>query len=134
MNIQQNTQPAETRHGTRERIFLPARASYGNGAISTSCTVLQLSETGARLNLPAAFSLPETFAIAIPQRNIDCRARLVWREGDKVGIEFLPDAPQTEPTAEECAARIRALESLNAKFKAQIIELTAQMRRLTDEA
>ena len=126
-------QPSDLRQTTRERLFLPARASYAHGAISTACTVVQLSATGARLNIDTSFTIPEIFELSIPQRGIDCRARLVWREGAKAGVEFLAEAPISEPSAEDYVAKIKTLEQLNAKFKAQIAELTVQVRRLTEE-
>ena len=129
-----NTQPSDLRQTSRERLFLPGRASYAHGAISTACTVLQLSATGARLNIEASFTIPEIFELSIPQRGIDCRARLVWREADKAGVEFLAEAPASEPSTDAYMAKIKNLEALNAKFKAQIAELTVQVRRLTEEA
>ena len=134
MTISASPQPSDLRQTARERLFLPARASYAQGAISTACTVLQLSATGARLSIETSFTLPEIFELSIPQRGIDCRARLVWREGAKAGVEFLAEAPNSEPSAGEFVAKIKTLETQNAKLKAQIAELTVQVRRLTEEA
>ena len=72
-----NAKPVEPRRSIR--VVLQARASYGDGAISTQCTVNELSDVGARINIASSFSLPETFDLAIPQRGISCRAKLVWR-------------------------------------------------------
>src|SRR5258708_27186867 len=80
---------AEGRRSARVRTFLEARVSYSDGAISTPCTVNQLSDVGARLSIPSTVSLPATFEIAIPQRGITRRAKLVWRRDDLVGIDFL---------------------------------------------
>ena len=134
MQHKSNTQPAERRGAARERLFVAARLSYANGAISMACTVTQLSTEGARINVDGAVSLPESFDISIPQREFTARARLVWREENKAGIEFLAEAPAVEPTTANYQAKIRALEALNAKFKAQIAEMTNQLHRLTDEA
>ena len=134
MTISASPQPSDLRQTARERLFLPARASYAQGAISTACTVLQLSATGARLSIETSFTLPEIFELSIPQRGIDCRARLVWRGGDKAGVEFLAEAPNSEPSAGDFVAKIKTLETQNAKLKAQIAELTVQVRRLTEEA
>ena len=128
-----NAMQAGQREAGRERIFLPARVSYGNGAISTACTVVQLSATGAKLIVPETFSLPETFSVSVPQRDIDCRAQIIWRDGNKIGAAFIVEDSAAEPTREDYAAKIRALEVLNSKFKAQIAALTTQVRRLTEE-
>jgi PilZ domain len=131
---QQNLKPSDARVAVRERLFVTARISYANGAISSPCTVTQLSPTGARINVADALSLPEIFDISIPQRNFSCRARLVWREQSKAGIEFVVEAPAPEQTTADYQEKIRALEALNAKFKAQIAEMTTQLHRLTGEA
>jgi hypothetical protein len=123
----------EARRSLRVRTFLEARVSYSDGAISTACTVNQLSDVGARLNITSAFSLPEIFEVAIPQRGILRRARLVWRKDDQAGINFV-DGDENQPTSTlDMGARIKALEAENAKLKAQVGSLTQQVHRLTEE-
>jgi PilZ domain-containing protein len=121
--------PVEPRRSIR--VVLQARASYGDGAISTQCTVNELSDVGARINIASSFSLPETFDLAIPQRGIARRAKLIWRRGDQAGVDFVeaehPQAAVADPTA-----RIKALEAENAKLKAQIGVLLQQVQRLTE--
>jgi hypothetical protein len=133
-NIEPNdAQSIEARRAIRTRTFLQARVSYGDGAISSACTVNQLSDDGARLNIASSFALPDTFEIAIPQRGISCRARLVWRKDNQVGIDFLGvDDDHPAPTIEDHLARIKALEAENAKLKAQISTLLVQVHRLTE--
>jgi PilZ domain len=133
-NSPHNIKPSEARRAVRVRTFLPARISYGEGAISTECTVNQLSDIGARLTVASTVALPDIFDIAIPQRAISCRAKLVWRNDDQAGIDLLnrvEDKPT--PTIEDYIARAKALEAENAKLKAQISTLLLQVRRLTEE-
>lgn len=129
-----NMKSIEGRRAPRVRTFLQARISYGDGAISTACTVNQLSEVGARINLASTFSLPETFEVSIPLKGITRRARLVWRREDQIGIDFAVDA-EVDPNSalEDQSARIKALEAENAKLKAQIGLLMQQVHRLTEE-
>lgn len=128
----QKAKSGDTRRAVRVRTFLQARISYGDGAISNECTVNQLSEFGARLTLASTVALPDLFDIAIPQREISGRAKLVWRDNDQVGIDFLGNEDRTAP-ATDYLARIKALEAENAKLKAQIGALLSQVHRLTEE-
>jgi hypothetical protein len=122
------------RRSPRERAFLAGRISYSNGALSTSCTVMQISETGAKVNIAGAIGLPEMFHIAIPQKSVDRRARLVWRRGDVAGVAFeRAEAPAERSTGDAARMHIKALIAENEKLKARVGELTAQLARLTDE-
>jgi hypothetical protein len=129
-----NSKPVEARRSMRVRTFLHARIRYGDGAISTECTVNQLSEVGARINIASSVALPDVFEIAVPQRGISRRAKLIWRKDDQVAVDFLDDREgQPAPTIEDHLARIKALEEENARLKGQIGALMHQVRRLTEE-
>ena len=133
-SAEQILQSSQERRAPRERAFLAARISYGNGALSTPCTVMQMSATGAKISIGAATSLPDVFQIAIPQKSIDCRAKLVWRRGDIAGVAFQPgEAPAEALPGDAAKLRIRALQAENDKLKSRIGELTAQLARLTNE-
>jgi hypothetical protein len=133
MNTTPAKETAEGRRAPRERTFLPARVSFGErGALSTQCTVTQLSAVGARLNVPASVTMPDRFEVSIPQRGLNYRARLVWRKGDLVGVEFEMPEAQAAPTQEDLQAKVRELEATNAKLRARIAELVDQVTRLTE--
>jgi PilZ domain len=123
----------EARRTARARTFLQARVSYGEGAISAECMVSQLSQTGARLTVASAVALPDVFDIAIPQRAIARRGKLVWREDDQVGIDFVNEGESLPLAGADYPARIKALEAENAKLRAQVAMLMQQVHRLTEE-
>ena len=102
--------------------------------MSTPCTVMQLSATGAKIAVAGTISLPEIFHIAIAQKSIERMARLVWRRGEVAAVAFLPNEARTEPPAgDEAHSRIKALQAENEKLKARIGKLTAQIARLTSD-
>jgi hypothetical protein len=125
---------AEGRRSKRARTFLQARISYGDGAISTECTVNQLSELGARINVAESIALPEMFDLIIPQKSVSRRAKLVWRKDDHVGVDFFDDREVVAaPAADDHGSRIMALEAENARLKGQIGALLQQVHRLTED-
>jgi hypothetical protein len=128
------SKPSEARRSKRARTFLQARISYGDGAISAECTVNQLSDVGARINIAGSIALPDMFDIVIPQKGATRRAKLIWRKDDQVGVDFFDshESPAA-PAAEDHAGRIKALEAENAKLRGQIGALLQQVHRLTED-
>lgn len=47
-----------------------------------------ISEGGACVLISTAMALPEEFTLVLPP-NTSRRCRLVWRRGQKIGVEFL---------------------------------------------
>ena len=61
------------------------------------CTVLDLSEGGAKLRVSLGALIPARFELAIPSRRERYRCRLVWRTLDTLGVEFLARREGTTP-------------------------------------
>src|SRR5665213_1236431 len=62
-----------------------------------ACTTRDLSDTGAKIELPPEVSLPERFWVMNPILGIAREARVVWRQGEFAGIEFLPQSKGDGP-------------------------------------
>jgi hypothetical protein len=62
-----------------------ARIYWENGAC-TECIVRNLSGTGAQLEISGP--VPQTFDLVIANQ-LACACRLVWHQGNRVGIKFL---------------------------------------------
>jgi len=76
--------------------------------VEISCTVKDVSKTGARIGVPASCPLPDTFMLKIIGKDIICRVSLAWRKGNFVGVhinQFGKIAPKTGNT-EEAKAQI----------------------------
>jgi hypothetical protein len=56
---------------------------------SLPCQTVNISTSGAKLDLPRDRMLPSEFEVVIPSRQLRRRARLVWRSEDTLGIQFL---------------------------------------------
>jgi hypothetical protein len=67
----------------------PAKIVVAQGEVRTICTVHDLSNSGALLEVSREEALPETF-ILVPDDGdpTGYPCRVVWRKGCRVGVEF----------------------------------------------
>lgn len=123
----------DKRRAERKRTFIAGRMRFGRGALSSPCTVREMSDTGARITFEPGVTLPQTFTLEIPGRDFTREVELRWRHGESAGVAFIP-AEQPEPVDAE--TRIRQLEEENAKLRIQVRELRREIaeRRARDEA
>lgn len=103
----------------RNRTFLPANVEIEELGISARCTIRDLSDLGARLQLSDSVSLPSSFRLYIPKFDRTVVAELRWRRGDFVGVQFGSIAAQApEPAPERSGAQyVKKLENEIAKLK-----------------
>jgi hypothetical protein len=118
----------ESRASKRERVMLTAALSFSNRTFSVTCLVTQISAKGAKLSLSREVAISEKMNIAIPQRNIETSARLVWRRGHHAGIEF-QDAVESAPP-EAPKSRVRELEDENKRLRVALAKLDARMKEM----
>lgn len=64
-----------------------------NRWISTRCSVHDVTAEGARLVVSPIARLPECLQLCIPLWSLSVNAKVVWREGEQVGVQFI-DAPE----------------------------------------
>jgi len=120
------------RRSDRMRTFMAARVSYGNGATLIDCTIRNISDGGAKLQISGGITLPGQFDLVIPQRNLSRRVRLCWRTDEFCGVAFvdngddLSHADDVEATEVEAALRLKIshLEVTIAQMQRRIEELS----------
>jgi hypothetical protein len=72
---------ARSTHGARAWIRL-------DGSFATRpCRVIDLSPVGARLSIEG--EIPNAFALLLSQNSAGRKARIKWRRGNQVGIQFV---------------------------------------------
>ena len=128
---------ADKRTSDRIRTFLRAQIIFNNRMSTIDCIIKNISPTGARVALSDALAVPTEFEIYIPQRGRSYHARLVWRDKESIGVDFIDAHAETAaalaPTQPEVPvagdARLRELEVQNAELKARIRALS---KRLAD--
>ena len=84
----EHTGPEKRRH-KRFKTIKAAEMVYDN--ISKHCVILDVSHAGASIRLPSHMQdCPDTFILKLHSGRIH-HCRLIWREKDKIGVEFFGD-------------------------------------------
>jgi methyl-accepting chemotaxis protein len=87
---------AELRRKPRRAFHYNARILTDRESPPITCSIADISETGARLSLELDSEVPDTFVLLLtPKGNPRRHCRLIWRDGLTLGVEF----PQEENAA-----------------------------------
>ncbi|MGQ0683340.1 PilZ domain-containing protein [Bradyrhizobium sp.] len=81
----------DKRGSLRHRVLKAGSIDLGGGAID--CSVRNLSDKGAALEVVSQAGIPERFALVIAGDGLHRRCRAVWRSGRRIGVAFEPDDP-----------------------------------------
>jgi hypothetical protein len=77
----------EHRIATRRRFLKAGRISFGGGA-AFDCTVRNLSETGAALEVISPVGIPDRFTLVIEADHLHVPCRVIWRKEKRIGVHF----------------------------------------------
>ena len=70
----------------RRRMFKAGTIEFGGGGID--CTVRNISETGAALEVNTPLFIPDRFTLFVPTEQLKRRCRVVWRKEKRIGVMF----------------------------------------------
>jgi hypothetical protein len=76
----------EHRIAPRRRMFKAGTIEFGGGGID--CTVKNLSDTGAALEVLSPLYIPDRFTLLVPTDQFKRRCHVVWRKERRMGIAF----------------------------------------------
>jgi len=76
----------ENRTNLRKRVLKTAQIILSDKAPKLDCTVRNISDTGACVQVSTTYGLPASFDIVIEGTRRSCRA--VWRTDTKIGVTF----------------------------------------------
>jgi len=77
-------------------IYAGARIGIEGRPELVTCRIVDVSATGARLELDGADSLPDSFVLIISyDRHLRRHCSVVWRSPTAVGVEFNPPVEAT---------------------------------------
>lgn len=89
---------SERRISARHRVFKAGSIEFGGGA-AIDCTIRNLSESGAALDVASPIGIPDSFDLVLirdpaSQDHERRRCRVAWRKEKRIGVIFEP-APKT---------------------------------------
>jgi PilZ domain len=76
----------QQRIAPRRRILKAGTIEFGGGGLH--CTVRNLSETGAALEVVTPLFIPDRFTLFIPSDQFKQPCHIVWRKENRIGVEF----------------------------------------------
>ena len=78
----------ERRTEDRQRVLKGGKVFYNNYAISVDCMIRDESAKGMHIKVDPNFVLPSHFSLLNRKDGTLADARVVWKDGSELGIEF----------------------------------------------
>jgi hypothetical protein len=77
----------ERRNEARRRVLKRAHIAFKGHGVTIDCTVRNLSDRGACLNVESSIGIPDTFDLMLDGASVrDCR--VTWRKATRIGVGF----------------------------------------------
>ena len=76
------------RASTRKRVLKGGMIIFNDRCSTLSCTVRDLSETGARLRVAKGAAVPDRFDLSVDTDGLDAPCTVAWRKGEEIGVRF----------------------------------------------
>jgi hypothetical protein len=76
----------EKRIARRHRVLKAGMIEFGGGAID--CTVRNLSNTGAALDVTSPIGIPAQFTLVVSTDGLHVPCHVVWRKEKRIGVGF----------------------------------------------
>jgi PilZ domain len=85
---------SEQRNSKRRVVLHGARLARSDGAPLTTCRMIDLSASGARLELKSPEKVPDHFLLLLSRDgSLRRHCAVVWRAEASIGVEFIPALP-----------------------------------------
>jgi hypothetical protein len=92
------------RNGSRNIINQPAWISIDSALPLLQCTLIDLSDTGAKLELQSSDDIPNTFCLSLSRRgNLPRLCKIVWNYQNTIGVQFIAAADPAVQRTDSCA-------------------------------
>ncbi len=88
----------ERRKVQRHRVLKSGSIGF-NRAAGIDCRVRNMSPVGACLDVASQVGIPDYFVLAIDSDHLRQACHVIWRNGNRLGVEFCADEQPVPPNA-----------------------------------
>ena len=81
----------ENRQSTRQLTLRTGRITAVDAPNQIDCAILNLSRSGACILVPDGCEVVELFELVIDREHGHRNCRLIWRNGSRIGVEFIDE-------------------------------------------
>ena len=89
--------PIENRDSPRKRLLKGGVIAFSARHATLPCVVRDISETGARLQVEQASTVPDTFELIVDLDGLEVPCAVVWRKLNEVGVAFTAAPSRVAP-------------------------------------
>jgi|SRR5579862_1343042 len=100
----------ESRHEPRPRTLLGGKIVFRDGSCSFNCTVRDMNEAGARVQIGPEQLVPKRFYLLTPKHASAFDVEIVWQRGATLGLRILKKIKLSEsnlPFLKRLSAELR---------------------------
>jgi hypothetical protein len=101
------TFPSERRSAPRRRVLKGAVITFNERTFSYACTLKNISDTGARLQVGDSIAIPCRFDLVVEIDGMEVSCAVAWRLKGELGVRFISAPRYSLPT------RIQVLSQSN---------------------
>jgi hypothetical protein len=83
-------QALNKRQDPRALVLKTGTIRQGETKPTIACAVLNVSGSGASILIPTEITIAERFELVLDRDGTSHHCRMVWREGARIGVRFLP--------------------------------------------
>ncbi len=119
----------ERRKAARSRTHLGGMIGFDQRTSAMNCAVRNYSPAGAKVTFTNSASIiPDKFDLTIASKERSYRTRMVWRNINEAGVEFLSEYRKAVTVPLEWAKRLRQCEAENAALRKHIAQHSESTR------
>ena len=117
---------SEQRQLPRNRVYYGGSVAFNDRSATLACIVRDFTTRGARIEFESAALVPDRIDFEVARKGISCSARLVWRDAEAAGVEFLDARAAGSVIPLAWARKLRDTERANRQLQSRLDQLRSE--------